>query len=671
MEKRKWFCDGFVLTKKKLLFLLLFVMILPLGMLGTSNIGEVFAYNGDMQCYVQDILKFRYGILCHDYHYAFHLPSMGYGGGFFLFLSLLSFPVMFFTDNEQILLMMIRSVNVFALFGTVYILNAIMNKINGGKKIGGFHGGILTICILPSTLLLITRIHPEIFQLFLFSISILLLLKWMEYEKKRYLIYSSVAAGIMAGCKVSGIIFLIVHLILIVTAKNTERMKGKLVSLIGWGAVCCAITVVSIRPEILLSPKHGVINFLQEFRFFSNTLKDFSISEFDYYEPLEGRHEVWTAWLTHGFNHGYCHVILAAVMIVFNFYCLKKHSGVKNTAFKFNAAVLLMFILNFGYYFFTVTRVASYYIYTPMVMLILMTLINLGKIDIFSEKKIKMLSAGVVFVCLMPNFAHSFQVYVDAYQDAFKLSGQKYRYEGLKDYIKNNEDIQSILLPTSINLDITLEELHWIPWRDQLLAEEAKFIDERRVISNVQYYWTVEDLLQNNIGLIRDIGLFVIDKRNEPNDSLYEEFLKDLEKVPLYEDNDAVVYGNDNEPAPYTGVVYDISSYEKEDKGWQVVEPCNLAFPVNLNTAEEFVLTFYAKDYAVEDIRLVCKDENNIWDYRIAHSQIQKGYNEFRIRKNEFTRQSGRVSWTRINNIEIGMDMTGKVRLDDIKMVIK
>ncbi len=56
-----------------------------------------------------------------------------------------------------------------------------------------------------------------------------------------------------------------------------------------------------------------------------------------------------------------------------------------------------------------------------------------------------------------------------------------------------------------------------------------------------------------------------------------------------------------------------------------------------MSNMEKLILTFYAEDYAVEDIRLVCKKGNNIWDYRIDYNDINKGYNSFEISKNQFT----------------------------------
>lgn len=226
-----------------------------MGILATTNVSEAFAYNGDMQCYVSNILKFRYGILCHDYHYALNLPSFGYGGGMFLFLALITFPITFLTNNEQLILIIVRCTNVFALLGTVYILNLIVNKYTN-KDNKNFHLYVGLISILPSTLLLITRIHPEIFQLFWFCTSIFLLMEWIEKKGKKYLIGSAITSGIMVGCKVSGFIFLIFHFIIIITAK--KELKKKLTDLILWGIIFCPIMFIFVRPEILLSPRNGL-----------------------------------------------------------------------------------------------------------------------------------------------------------------------------------------------------------------------------------------------------------------------------------------------------------------------------------------------------------------------------------------------------------------------------
>ena len=124
-------------------------------------------------------------------------------------------------------------------------------------------------------------------------------------------------------------------------------------------------------------------------------------------------------------------------VLVFNIYQLRKKFVVKDDMYKIDLAVLLMFIINFFYYFFTVTRISTYYLYTPMIMLIIISMINLEKIILLRKINIpwKIILVVITFICLTPSLAHSWKIYISAYSDAFKLDEQKHRYQKLKEYI--------------------------------------------------------------------------------------------------------------------------------------------------------------------------------------------------------------------------------------------
>ena len=354
----------------KYIYLLIILVYLPCLLMSTSNIGVAISLNGDIKAYFEAILKFQKGIILGDLNYALDFTSMGYGGGMFLFLAILVFPLRLILKGDQAVLIVIRCISLLALIGVLNGLNRIINllKLKIDENIKCFL--MLLISFLPATVLLVTRIHPEILQLYFFVMGTFYLLRFFlpkEEQSSKDFIFSILFYSFMVGFKISGAAYLIFPVIILTFSNKKIGSKMKFLLLFGVGTG--VLSLVFLVPRILIAPIAAIAKFQNEFFHFSKILQERVISEFNYYEVLTGKKEVLLKWLTHSFSYGYFSPLLVMVMfglmVYYAYYEFKKKNN-----FKIGFAGLMTFVINCAYYFLFSNRVATYYIYIPMILLI-------------------------------------------------------------------------------------------------------------------------------------------------------------------------------------------------------------------------------------------------------------------------------------------------------------
>ena len=62
----------------------------------------------------------------------------------------------------------------------------------------------------------------------------------------------------------------------------------------------------------------------------------------------------------------------------------------------------------------------------------------------------------------------------------------------------------------------------------------------------------MENILHSNNNQVKEVDLFIIDKRSGENLNLYEDIVKNLGKEIFFEDNNVIAYGRKNENNEYS-----------------------------------------------------------------------------------------------------------------------
>lgn len=636
------------------------IIYLPLILLATNNISYAIAFNGDLCLYLENILKFQYGITYHDLQYALSQASYGYGNFFFLFLCILCFPFMMM-GNETFVLIILRGFSLLCFLGCEYIIIKIyLLATENDEKIIPKHIYISCIILsfLPASALLLTHIHPEIFQMLLFNISLLLMIKYIKYEKTRYLVFSALFSGLMVGCKISGVIFILPFIILLLSNSH------KFFSILYYGFLGGATALLSTVPSIIISPKKTITDFVTELKFFANTLQTYSISEFDYYEKLETKTDVLLSWLSHAFSHGYISIFIILLLLAL---CIKEaYREIKyRKQIKLNLSISLMFIINFAYYTLSVTRVSTYYLYLPTIMLIFTYFLNYKHNHITKEK---IATNIVILIALIPSFYHFLNIYSEQLKLSMRLNSNN--YENFTDFLSHDNNLKkdSILIPTSINLNMSLNQLRWIPnWRD-INSNEPILRKGDSILNHLEYYWTLEDYLASHSNF-DNIDILVIDKSNERNYSIYTDIIMQGGKAAIFEDSFIIAYGTKLSADPLLGNICNIPFYKNSKLGWERIDNNLIKNPINLDNAERLILSFDYNSEHIEKLRIVCKSSDNIWDFELNNINI--GHNVIEISKKQFDIQQGIISWCYIDTIEIGAEFTDYIQLSNLTMEVK
>lgn len=680
----------------KYILCIIFLIYLPLTIFMTGNISNAFSYNGDLKGVVENIYQFHTGIIAGDWVYALGGTTYGYGAAMFIFLGIITFPIHLISNNEQYVLIVVRSFSLITLILSFIMMKSVFSKIMqinmkniNIKKINLFSSiTFIIISLFPATALLITRIHPEIFQMFIFLSAFNFLLKFNETKEKKFYILSSILFGIMIGTKISGIIFLCLPLLFIIL-ENLDNKKETIKQILVFITITILMALFSAIPSILFDFKNSIINFNNELSYFSQTLKSMSISEFDYYLKLNSTKEVIKAWIIHIFNHGYVNVI-GMIMILANIIYNSIIEIKEKIRVKINFIVLILLILNASYYIFFVTRVSTYYYYLPVCMVVACFIYNMilneGLLDGKNHKKIKVILLLCLVIIYIPSILHTKAIYTEQVKNKFRLEDLTYRYTGLRNFISSKKyPEKSILLPTDINLNMSSRELNWFPYKSSLIDRNNVYTKENSFVENLQYYWTLEDIIKSNPKLVYNMDIVVIDKIQERNYNKYEKELIKNNMYEIYEDNYVLVYSKNQKTVENENINELISNNLKDkyqgahiafkENGWNSTG-CEFYPAINLTSKSGVLIKFNYIKGDFENLRFVvngyCESINeNCWDYRIDKHEVKQGYNEIYIPKEKFIVQSGDINWNYVTSINFGADIISETYIDNLIIEIK
>lgn len=229
------------------LCIVIVLLFLPILVLCTDSIGNAAAYNGDIIGYVESFKKMYYGFVSRDMDYSWSINTFGYGGGFFIILLPITVLAQAFSNSDVLLLLVLRlSGCVFLCFSLLFMDMLIRDLLPAGERSAKITFVLLVVMLMlyPTTILLVTRIHPEMLQLFLCCAGIYLLCRYDDLGKTRYLIFASVLWGMAVGTKISGAILLAIPYVMIVFKR--ESWGRRIIKAVCFTAIVGIVAVLFI-----------------------------------------------------------------------------------------------------------------------------------------------------------------------------------------------------------------------------------------------------------------------------------------------------------------------------------------------------------------------------------------------------------------------------------------
>lgn len=670
---------------------LILCILCPILVLGTRSLGFAAAYNSDIIGYVESFKRIYTGLKIGNIEYALEFNTFGYGAGFFVALAPFTTLIQFLFMSDRALLLFLRLSGVIFLLGSLVCLRSIIryllpvgvNTTNATRNLWLLF--TIVLLLYPATIMLVTRIHPEMLQFFLFTVGIWLLFKCEDTGKKRYFILGTVAFGIMLSVKISGIIFFVVPFCLIFF--DNGDLKKKLKKTLFFTVAAFFIALAFISPISIYRGDFTFSQFRNELAYFSKSLVNSSISDFDNYVPLSSRAEVVKAWLTYAFSHGYLQIPGVVVMLCVIIYSIVQHIRKREYSklSRFNIGVLGCFLLNIGYYLLMVTRVSVYYYYMPMCLLTLCFVIDIYIIYTSHQHRVlcKFLIPAILVLSLIPSVAHVGKMYAQQHRLDRDLYTVSYRYNDLKGWLCGRRyPFYSILLPISMPLDMTAEDVNWIPQANELSIEErAQIGTEGGYLCQWGYYWTFDDVWSMTPASVINADVFVIDKMATADYSATDFILRQQGKSVIYKDNFVVAYGNT--PLSEVDPTLNIEIQNVADNLPPIVlnpswNGTNIFFsePKNLDDYDEVVLSFDLKNAeAIQEVRLVFNGSRmdnieNAW-HKMIHSDLLEGRNLFCISKEDFVLSTGYIDWFNVTNIGIGGIGSAESEISNISVKLR
>lgn len=330
----------------------------------TDNIGLFIFKARDNIFYVESVYRILENIENLDFNQAFSGSTYGYGYGYFIILSIFAFPGFLFQNDTAIAVSMLLSNLVAYLFSLIILFYYARIIIGKNTHILFYFIIPLLFLSIPSANYLLVNLHPELWQLLFYSISLVFFKNYYNNYKIQYLILSSVFLGIAIGIKISLAIISIIYLITIVLGrKKIPRYYSSLILFIMCLSFC---TIITINPVSILHPINTIISFIQELRSFSGGLNINAIADWDYYFPLDDRFSVILAWLSYPYENAFIGIPLTILFISCAFFIKSNLLNKYIIIFLFSQQIIMMLFLCI-----VSSRVSSFYLLPTLVPLII------------------------------------------------------------------------------------------------------------------------------------------------------------------------------------------------------------------------------------------------------------------------------------------------------------
>lgn len=651
-------------------YFIILVIFIPQVMLSTQTLGSAIAQNSDIVGYFESLRKMYLGISAGDWQYAFNINTFGYGAGLFIILEIVTYPLFVFGVPDTLILICLRGFNLACFLLCILVLKYICLNLRFSKNYkysnADWYFTTIVISLFPATSLMITHVHPEILQLFFILLGILLYLKYTSTKKFKYFILMAAAWGLEVSVKISGGIFLVIPYILIIFDAS-KSVKSRLKEIVVFTIECGLLSFFLLIPYCIVDFREGLMNFLNELAYFTRTLESKSFSDFDNYKVLHSRKEVLIGWLTYAFSHGYAALIWIAVMILSILVLTVRNirKGYSRILTNLNVGVLCAFLINCTYYMLNVMRISTYYYFSAVCLLTFIFGINVIYAYKAKQKTVIYIFLTLTVISLVPGFIHDISIYQGQIVTAKRLANSTYRYKNFKTWLdERNYPYTSIMLPASMNLNISSNELNWIPDYDAMDVEKRiKLNTEGGYLDKLLFYWTFDDVWNMNPKSVLNSDIFVVDKMGDSGFQNTEKFLEQNDFTKVYNDNFVSAFSNsplgieDSNINQAIASILNTNAVDINFHGeWNGIN-IDLAPTRNIKSHKQILFSFHAKNSKkISEVRLVFrsgKEQENTWHY-VIKAPVKEGSNSFHMDYEDFIVQQGFIDWQNVNYIGIG-----------------
>ena len=190
-------------------------------------------------------------LLSGNWTYVFGFFGYAYGNAFWLLNSVLLLPL-YFINDAQTLIVVGRQISLFFVFGSIYVLGLIIDRIRPDAR-SLKYPILIAIATTPMVSIISTKLHVNAQSVFLGILSFYFLIRSVEISRSSML-FSALFAGMSIGFKLTGIF--IVPL-LCFTMLDRLRKRGAKDAAIGMAVyffIIIVISAVCTAPALLLFP---------------------------------------------------------------------------------------------------------------------------------------------------------------------------------------------------------------------------------------------------------------------------------------------------------------------------------------------------------------------------------------------------------------------------------
>lgn len=197
------------------------------------------------------VRRMQNALLAGNWHLIFGFFDYAYGNAFWLFNSILLLPL-YFINDEQALIVVGRQISLFFVFGSIYIVSLIIDRIRPDGASMKFPI-LITIATMPMVSIISTKFHVNPQSIFFGIFAFYLLVRDAEISKSS-LRFSAVFAGIAAGFKLTGFFIIPLLCITLLDKLRKSGFKKAVVDTSIYLAISLIIAAAFTAPGLLLFP---------------------------------------------------------------------------------------------------------------------------------------------------------------------------------------------------------------------------------------------------------------------------------------------------------------------------------------------------------------------------------------------------------------------------------
>jgi hypothetical protein len=190
-------------------------------------------------------------LLSGNWTRVFGFFDYAYGNAFWLLNSVLLLPL-YFINDAQTLIVVGRQISLFFVFGSIYVLGLIIDRIRPDAR-SLKYPILIAIATTPMVSIISTKLHVNAQSVFFGILSFYFLIRSVEISRSSML-FSALFAGMSIGFKLTGIFIVPLLCFTIIDRLRKRGAKDAAIGMAAYFLIIVAISAVCTAPALLAFP---------------------------------------------------------------------------------------------------------------------------------------------------------------------------------------------------------------------------------------------------------------------------------------------------------------------------------------------------------------------------------------------------------------------------------